>query len=166
MWNESSPRSKGDWGRDKKSVASAVPTFLPFRKQNWPNFESVGNNDPHKKRAGFCGLAHLDCTAEANNLLVISNCWRTNSAIRRLLSSKPRYKKKKKKEWNWRVDFFPLTPMSLNATSYKSQLCLLRGPYRHLLQTDLFVIWYTSALPVALHKGKFDCGRLTFKGPL
>lgn len=58
-------------GGDKKSVTSAVPTVLPFRKENWPNYESVGNNDPHKKRAGFCVWDHLDCTAEANNLLVV-----------------------------------------------------------------------------------------------
>lgn len=58
-------------GGDKKSLASAGPTFLPFRNQKRPNFESVGNNDPRKKRAGFCGLAHRDCTAEANNLLII-----------------------------------------------------------------------------------------------
>lgn len=39
-------------GGDKQSVASAGPT-LPFRKQKWPNFESVGNNDPHKNVQAF-----------------------------------------------------------------------------------------------------------------
>lgn len=32
-------------GADKRSVASAVPTFLRVRKQKWPNF--ANNNDRH-----------------------------------------------------------------------------------------------------------------------